>query len=542
MISSSKLTNTQWLAIAMLAIANLCSTVVFSCLGPFYPDEAKRKGMSKPQIGLVFGFFELVMFVAAPLIGKYMHLIGSKWVCSGGLLINALAAIVFGTLKWINNGVTFFWASLLIRLVEAFGEACFHTASFTICAKCFPSRISTIVGIMETFAGLGFTVGPVIGGVLYEYGGFETPFFVLGSVLMMASFLSFFLFQEIEDDASDHSTGMLGMLRIPALWLMVFAVVICAISLSFLDPILAGQLAPFKLSAIKVGLMFLLCDGFYCLTATLWGFILDRWKCCSNLLMFLGSSATIAAMLVFGLFGKNLVVIGISLSVIGIASGALYIPSFQRCLDVVRRNGYDDSFHTNGCVSGLYQSSYALGGFIGPTLLGGLGVQTFGFCGSTIIIAVINVIFIFSLLAYVIMKHFFVGDTYFVDAESAASIIKEQLQHAQAVQHICSHSEAYVRYIESMYSDVGGNKTQRTVSKWGKNLQATQRNTTSSTSVHFGGISSNSANRRQLAQDWIRLSSNGSKHREEELMRALWKLRDQLIEGTTGLRRNTDLS
>uniref|UniRef100_A0A183C7G4 Bromo domain-containing protein n=1 Tax=Globodera pallida TaxID=36090 RepID=A0A183C7G4_GLOPA len=102
------------------------------------------------------------------------------------------------------------------------------------------------------------------------------------------------------------------------------------------------------------------------------------------------------------------------------------------------------------------------------------------------------------------------------------------------------HSEAYVRYIESMYSGVGGNKAQRTVSKWDKNLQATQRNTTSSTSVHFGGIS-NSANRRQLAQDWIRLSSNGSKHREEELMRALWKLRDQLIEGTTGIARHAEL-
>uniref|UniRef100_A0A914I7V8 Bromo domain-containing protein n=1 Tax=Globodera rostochiensis TaxID=31243 RepID=A0A914I7V8_GLORO len=103
------------------------------------------------------------------------------------------------------------------------------------------------------------------------------------------------------------------------------------------------------------------------------------------------------------------------------------------------------------------------------------------------------------------------------------------------------HSEAYVRYIESMYNGVGGNKAQRTVSKWDKNLQATQRNTTSSTSVHFGGISSNSANRRQLAQDWIRLSSNGSKHREEELMRALWKLRDQLIEGTTGIARHAEL-
>jgi hypothetical protein len=37
--------------------------------------------------------------------------------------------------------------------------------------------------------------------------------------------------------------GMLEMLKIPVIWLMVFAVIICAISMSFFDPTLAGHLA-----------------------------------------------------------------------------------------------------------------------------------------------------------------------------------------------------------------------------------------------------------------------------------------------------------
>lgn len=36
--------------------------------------------------------------------------------------------------------------------------------------------------------------------------------------------------------------GMFSMLKIPVIWLMVFAVVICAISLSFFDPTLADHL------------------------------------------------------------------------------------------------------------------------------------------------------------------------------------------------------------------------------------------------------------------------------------------------------------
>lgn len=37
---------------------------------------------------------------------------------------------------------------------------------------------------METFTGLGFMLGPPLGGVLYSAGGFKLPFIVLGSLLL----------------------------------------------------------------------------------------------------------------------------------------------------------------------------------------------------------------------------------------------------------------------------------------------------------------------------------------------------------------------
>lgn len=49
------------------------------------------------------------------------------------------------------------------------------------------------------------------------------------------------------------------------------------------------------------------------------------------------------------------------------------------------------------------------------------------------------------------------------------------------------HSEAYVKYIESLYA----NPKQKTVSKWDKSLQANQRNTTI-------------PNHKKLPYDWIR--------------------------------------
>uniref|UniRef100_A0A915EMF4 Major facilitator superfamily (MFS) profile domain-containing protein n=1 Tax=Ditylenchus dipsaci TaxID=166011 RepID=A0A915EMF4_9BILA len=203
----SDLTKKQWATVAMLAVANLCSTVAFSCIAPFYPAEAQHKEMNTSEIGIVFGVFELVMFVTAPILGKYMPLLGSKRMFSIGLLVTGVTAIAFGFLNLLPAGRIFFWASFLIRCAEALGDACFVTSSFAISAKCFPGRIATIVGIMETFAGLGYTAGPVIGSVLYEYGGFQLPFLVLGACLILATVLSYFLVEEIEGMVKSKMRG-----------------------------------------------------------------------------------------------------------------------------------------------------------------------------------------------------------------------------------------------------------------------------------------------------------------------------------------------
>ncbi|VDM82806.1 unnamed protein product [Strongylus vulgaris] len=208
--SFGNLSSKEWVTVVMLALANLCSTVAFSCIAPFYPDE--------------------------------MTVIGSKNMFLLGLTITGITAILFGFLNLLPSGPTFFLASLSIRILEAIGDAAFVTSSFAISAKCFPGNIALIVGLMETFAGLGYTAGPVIGGFLYEFGGFQVPFLGLGAILMIAVFLAWMLIENYKDEDVGASKGMLAMLHIPVIWIMIYAVIVCAISLSFLDPTLSAHL------------------------------------------------------------------------------------------------------------------------------------------------------------------------------------------------------------------------------------------------------------------------------------------------------------
>ncbi|VDN03359.1 unnamed protein product [Thelazia callipaeda] len=381
------------MAICMLSAANLGSTTVYSCIAPFYPNAAKVKGLGSFETGIVFGIFELIMFFAAPLFGKYV-ILGHKRMFVFGIAVTGTTAMLFGFLNYIESSSLFFWCSVTIRIAEAVGDAAFVTSSFAIAAKRFPGRVATIIGILETFAGLGYTAGPPLGGMLYEIGGFQLPFLVLGLVLLFISLLAYFLIEKID---AMNGKDMLGMLKIPVFWIMIYAVFLCAISLSFLDPTLAHHLESFKLSTTVVGLMFLLCGGIYTITAMFWGVIVDKFSC-HRAILFFGATAVVLSMVMIGPLPllkveKNLAWIAIALGVLGVAASAIYIPTFQACIDAVCEYGYEDSAQTYGCVSGVVQSAFAFGSFIGPTI-GGLCAEWIGFAWTAAIIALLNIIFV----------------------------------------------------------------------------------------------------------------------------------------------------
>ena len=51
----------------------------------------------------------------------------------------------------------------------------------------FHSQVSFFMGLTEISTGLGYMVGPPLGGMLFAAGGFATPFVVLGLALLPAA-------------------------------------------------------------------------------------------------------------------------------------------------------------------------------------------------------------------------------------------------------------------------------------------------------------------------------------------------------------------
>lgn len=127
--------------------------------------QAEKKGATATEYGLVFGIFELIVFLISPLYGQYLNQIGPRALFNGGIFTTGASAIVFGLLDKVEVSIiiralvplrktlidillkqghtAFITLAFAVRIIEALGNAAFLTASFAIIAKEFPNNVST---------------------------------------------------------------------------------------------------------------------------------------------------------------------------------------------------------------------------------------------------------------------------------------------------------------------------------------------------------------------------------------------------------------
>jgi len=186
-------TKEQWLTIITFVIVNFCNAMCVSMQAPFYPREAVSKGLKVWHFGLVFGAFEITVFLVSPIIGASIKKIGVKRTLNVGIGAVGLILVAYGCLGLLHSGSLFLGLSMLLRVLEACGNSAFLTGSFSAIAREFPDKVASMFAMIELFFGIGEIVGPVVGGALYEVGGFTLPFAVMGSLLFLSSIFIYFV-------------------------------------------------------------------------------------------------------------------------------------------------------------------------------------------------------------------------------------------------------------------------------------------------------------------------------------------------------------
>ncbi|KAJ8020511.1 MFS-type transporter SLC18B1 [Holothuria leucospilota] len=277
----------------------------------------------------------------------------------------------------------------------------------TITANTFPDNMAQMMGILEAFSGVGFMAGPPLGGLLYSIGGYKLPFLVLGGISLATILVNVFLLPSV--GVEQTQTGSIkNMLLIPAFYPVAIGVVVGSACLGFLDPTLSLHLSSFNLSPSLVAVAFLLIGGMYAVTSPIWGYIADKKKC-TKIMMVLGYYVSTICYLLLGpspilKLPNDLWIVILALGLTGLSLGSALMPAFLDLFLSASWYGFPDDLSTQGVVSGLFNSLFSLGGFLGP-LLGGYLVQRFDFPWASTIFAAANLfvvllICLFSLWEY----------------------------------------------------------------------------------------------------------------------------------------------
>jgi len=391
-----RLTKRQWLTMLAIGSVHFSSAICISLQAPFYPQEAELKGASATEYGLVFGSFELIAFLSSPILGKYLDCVGAKSTLHLGMILAATSAILFGMLDLVTTHFWFISLSFLLRITEALGSTAALVAAFSITAAVFPKSIGTTFATLEVFYGIGYIVGPTIGGLLFSLGGFKLPFVVNGVAMLLIALMIVYILPPIYHEVQDtHEQGITDFLKVPAILLNSVAVVATAISMGFYSATLEPHIRLFNLSPIAMGMMFVISGGTYACVAPVVGRICDRWAYPKRVIsvgcVLVVISFTIVGPAPFVPLPTTLPLCILGLVIHGFGLAALMVPTFMDSICSAVAAGFNDDIGTYGILSGLWSASFSLGAFIGPSVAGVL-YDKVGFRNGTLFVICIHTV------------------------------------------------------------------------------------------------------------------------------------------------------
>lgn len=387
----------------ILKIFLLLSTLLigfnYSLLGPFYPIEAEKHGLTPAYYGLVFGIYELSgLFVSIPL-GKYMVSIGTKFVFQSGLFLVSGSTCIFGFLQYVTNTEYFFAYSIICRLFQSFSENGVQMAVLAVINKSFNKNRATLIGWTETMLATGLVVGPFIGSYLYTEGGFLVPLTLFGGIAAVLGVMGQFIIPDDDTNSEEETQGLVSITSVfslPSTWIGFLCTASCGLMQSTIIALLEPYVSPLNFSVTFVGFLLLLNGLGYITAAPIYGRLCDKGYKPGTLMLFAIAFSSIGASLIGPLpflpLSPSLPLLIPGLFINGVGLSGQMLSPLVYMKEQCKLSGLGETADVENLVAGIWISGFSLGGFIGPTVGGVLFDTSIGFRNITMGMVIINLL------------------------------------------------------------------------------------------------------------------------------------------------------
>ncbi len=145
-------------AIPIVIATVFVDVIGFAMVLPLLPSYAARFGSTPFMIGVLVAAYSAMQFVFAPWWGRASDRIGRRPVLLLGLAGSVASYLVFA----VADG---FGLLLLSRIIDGGSGATVNVAQAYLADETTPERRTRAMGIVGAAFGLGFIVGPILGGI-----------------------------------------------------------------------------------------------------------------------------------------------------------------------------------------------------------------------------------------------------------------------------------------------------------------------------------------------------------------------------------------
>jgi DHA1 family tetracycline resistance protein-like MFS transporter len=171
--------------ILVIFLTILIDMIGFGIVIPILPLYSLHFHATDWQIGMLFGSFSLMQLIFAPLLGRWSDWFGRRPILLLSILGTATSFLIMGLANTL-------WMLFLGRLLDGASGGNIPTAQAYIADVTPLEKRSAAMGIIGAAFGLGFVIGPAIGGLLGHY-SIQLPFYVAAG-LAFINVIAIYLF------------------------------------------------------------------------------------------------------------------------------------------------------------------------------------------------------------------------------------------------------------------------------------------------------------------------------------------------------------
>ncbi len=200
--------------------------VGFGIVAPILGVYAERFGANAFTVGLLFASYSLAQFVFSPILGRLSDRIGRKPIILISLFGTALGSLLTGI-----AGAGMLWLLFVGRVVDGASGGSVSTAQASVADVVSPEARPHAFGLLAAAFGVGFVVGPALGG-LSSLSGPHLPFYVAAVIAFVNACVAIFRLPETHPTPGAKRAAVAKSVHSSRLWRLVIVAFIAIAAFS----------------------------------------------------------------------------------------------------------------------------------------------------------------------------------------------------------------------------------------------------------------------------------------------------------------------